>query len=163
MKTVTIENMKPRLHHIGKDISLAPGENVIPAAAWQEARANRIVRLHLEARDLVEKDVSALRELEPLPTELNERGAIAVYNGVEVPTIEQVTASGYSLENAKLIVAQQFAKALATVAPKEAPVVEPVADPIAPPQESSPTDEKPVEAKLEELPAEKPVDKKGKR
>jgi hypothetical protein len=64
MATVRIENTEARLHHIGKDITLTPGDNDVSAPAWAEARKNRIVQLHIEARHFIEKDVKALEQVD---------------------------------------------------------------------------------------------------
>jgi hypothetical protein len=48
-----IENTKARMHHLGADITLAPGMNEVDADAWAKVKDLPAVKGHIKAGDLV--------------------------------------------------------------------------------------------------------------
>jgi Mg/Co/Ni transporter MgtE len=62
----TIKNTKPRVHHVGEELTLLPGHNLLDSPAklkaWAEAKKIKVVQHHLEEGDLEEIE-SSLQEL----------------------------------------------------------------------------------------------------
>jgi hypothetical protein len=44
-----VENTEARIHHVGKDIVLLPGDNDVDEKAWAEALKIKLVKHHVEA------------------------------------------------------------------------------------------------------------------